>query len=129
MADNFTLDENAIVEIRDYDLLVIKQKLAEIERVEDKISFIELKLKELKGKLDGIAKDIESLDGKIDLNSIEFSKKISIINYKQMIFRNSKFGLLEELVFWKDRFIVKILSEKAKILSDLRNLKQENTTL
>ncbi len=129
MADNFTLDENAIVEIRDYDLLVIKQRLAEIERVEDKISFIELKLKELKGKLDSIAKDIESLDGKIDLNSVEFSKKISIINYKQMIFRNSKFGLLEELVFWKDRFIVKILSEKAKILSDLRALKQENTTL
>jgi len=129
MADNFTLDENAIVEIRDYDLLVIKQRLAEIERVEDKISFIELKLKELKGKLDGIAKDIESLDGKIDLNSVDFSKKISIINYKQMIFRNSKFGLLEELVFWKDRFIVKILSEKAKILADLRALKQENTSL
>lgn len=129
MADNFTLDENAIIEIRDYDLLVIKQKLAEIERVEDKISFIELKLRELKGKLDGIAKDIESLDGKVDLNNIEFSKKISIINYKQMIFRNSKFGLLEELVFWKDRFIVKILSEKAKILTDLRALKQENTLL
>lgn len=46
-----------------------------------------------------------------------------------MIFRNSKFGLLEELVFWKDRFIVKILSEKAKILSDLRTLKQENSAL
>ncbi len=125
MADNFTLDENAIQEIREYDLLVIKQQLHEIERVEDKISFIEQKLKELKGKLDGIAKDIESLDGKIDLNNIEFNKKISIINYKQMIFRNSKFGLLEELVFWKDRFIVKILSEKAKILTDLKALKQE----
>ncbi len=125
MADNFTLDENAIQEIREYDLLVIKQQLHEIERVEDKISFIEQKLKELKGKLEGIAKDIESLDGKIDLNNIEFNKKISIINYKQMIFRNSKFGLLEELVFWKDRFIVKILSEKAKILTDLKALKQE----
>ena len=125
MADNFTLDENAINEIRDYDLLVIKQKLGEIERVEDKISFIEQKLKELKGKLDQIAKDIESLDGKIDMNNLEFNKKISIINYKQMIFRNSKFGLLEELVFWKDRFIVKILSEKAKILTDLKVLKQE----
>jgi hypothetical protein len=125
MADNFTLDENAIVEIREYDLLVIKQKLSEIERVEDKISFIETKLKELKGKLDSIAKDIESLDGKIDLNSVEFNKKISIINYKQMIFRNSKFGLLEELVFWKDRFIVRILSEKAKILTDLKALRQE----
>lgn len=125
MADNFTLDENAINEIRDFDLLVIKQKLGEIDRVEDKISFIELKLKELKGKLDSIAKDIESLDGKIDLNSVEFSKKISIINYKQMIFRNSKFGLLEELVFWKDRFIVKILSEKARILTDLKAIKQE----
>lgn len=125
MADNFTLDENAIIEIREYDLLVIKQKLSEIERVEDKISFIETKLKELKGKLDSIAKDIESLDGKIDLNSVEFNKKISIINYKQMIFRNSKFGLLEELVFWKDRFIVRILSEKAKILTDLKALRQE----
>lgn len=128
MADNFTLDENAINEIRDYDLLVIKQKLGEIERVEDKISFIELKLKELKGKLDQIAKDIESLDGKIDMNNLEFNKKISIINYKQMIFRNSKFGLLEELVFWKDRFIVKILSEKAKILTDLKVLKQEKNS-
>ncbi len=128
MADNFTLDENAINEIRDYDLLVIKQKLGEIERVEDKISFIEQKLKELKGKLDQIAKDIESLDGKIDLNNLEFNKKISIINYKQMIFRNSKFGLLEELVFWKDRFIVKILSEKAKILTDLKVLKQEKNS-
>jgi len=125
MADNFTLDENAINEIRDFDLLVIKQRLGEIERVEDKISFIEGKLKELKGKLDGIARDIEALDGKIDLNNVEFSKKISIINYKQMIFRNSKFGLLEELVFWKDRFIVKIISEKAKILTDLKALKQE----
>lgn len=128
MADNFTLDENAINEIRDYDLLVIKQKLGEIERVEDKISFIEQKLKELKGKLDQIAKDIESLDGKIDMNNLEFNKKISIINYKQMIFRNSKFGLLEELVFWKDRFIVKILSEKAKILTDLKVLKQEKNS-
>lgn len=129
MADNFTLDENAIVEIREYDLLVIKQKLSEIERVEDKISFIETKLKELKGKLDSIAKDIESLDGKIDLNSVEFNKKISIINYKQMIFRNSKFGLLEELVFWKDRFIVRILSEKAKILTDLKALRQEKNVV
>lgn len=128
MADNFTLDENAIVEIRDFDLLTIKQRLSEIERVEDKISFIELKLKELKGKLDSIAKDIESLDGKIDLNGVEFNKRISIINYKQMIFRNSKFGLLEELVFWKDRFIVKILSEKARILTDLKALKQENNS-
>jgi hypothetical protein len=127
MADNFTLDENAINEIRDFDLLVIKQRLGEIERVEDKISFIEGKLKELKAKLDGIARDIESLDGKIDLNNVEFSKKISIINYKQMIFRNSKFGLLEELVFWKDRFIVKIISEKAKILTDLKALKQEKS--
>jgi hypothetical protein len=125
MADNFTLDENAIVEIREYDLLVIKQKLSEVERVEDKISFIETKLRELKGKLDSIAKDIESLDGKIDLDSVEFNKKISIINYKQMIFRNSKFGLLEELVFWKDRFIVRILSEKAKILTDLKAIRQE----
>jgi len=129
MADNFTLDQNAIDEIRDYDLLVIKQKLNEIERVEDKISFIEFKLKELRTKLDSIAKDIESLDGKIDMNNIEFNKRISIINYKQMIFRNSKFGLLEELVFWKDRFIVKILSEKAKILTDLRALKQEKDTV
>lgn len=79
MADNFTLDENAIVEIRDFDLLVIKQKLGEIERVEDKISFIELKLKELRGKLDSIAKDIESLDGKIDLDSVEFSKKYQLL--------------------------------------------------
>ena len=126
MADNFTLNEQAIEEIKDFDLLAIKQKLSEVVRVEDKISYIELKLKELKNKLDSIAKDIESLDGEIDLDNIEFSKKVSIINYKQMIFRNSKFGLLEELVFWKDRYIVKVLSDKAKLQSELNNLKQNN---
>ncbi len=113
------LDKSALEVIRKYDILFIKDSLLKIETVEKKIRYLEDTNKELKKLVEELNLSLQKVSLQ-NIPAIDLERKLSIINFKNLLYRNARFSVLEELVFWKDQYLIKLIAEKNRLNQKLR---------
>lgn len=115
------LDKTALDIIRKYDISTIKEKVSTFDSVEKKIKYLEETNRELKKLIEELTLSLEKISLK-NIPAVEFEKKLSVISYKNLMYRNARFTVLEELLFWKDQYLVKLIAEKSRINQKLREV-------
>lgn len=113
------LDLSAIEIIRKYDISFIRENVASFDSLEQKIRYLEDTNRELKKLMVELNLSLEKISLK-NIPAIDFEKKLSVISYKNLMYRNARFTVLEELLFWKDQYLIKLIAEKNRLSQKLR---------
>jgi seryl-tRNA synthetase len=119
MSKTELLDYSALETIKRFDSSTIKENVAAFSSIEQKIRYLEETNKELKKLIEELTLSLEKIS-LTNIPAIEFEKRLSVVSYKNLIFRNARFTVLEELLFWKDQYIIKIIADKNRLSQKIR---------
>ncbi|MFH0736003.1 MAG: hypothetical protein V1773_16135 [bacterium] len=115
MKSTFVFDEEAMNEINEYDIGTIRSKIHEMDSIEKRIEFLEISIEKVNEILYIISTDIEEYFSDEGGNDQDTQKNISVANYKQLVLRNSRYFLVEELIIWKNELILNLKNELAEL--------------
>ncbi len=119
MKSTFVFDEETMNEINEYDISNIRSKIHEMDSLDDRIAFLELSIEKVNESLYIITTDLEEFFSEEGSNDQDTQKNISVANYKQLVLRNSRFFLVEELIIWKNELINQLKIELAELKKQL----------
>jgi hypothetical protein len=104
----FNLDEQTMQEINSFDISNIRNVILAMNSLEDRISYLEECLQKINELVFEISTDLEEYFSDNE-NSIELTQQdISAANYKQLLLRNYRFFILEEMIIWKNEQIAEL---------------------
>ena len=103
--------ESIFLELDAFEPARIKHQLRFIPRVEAKIEYVKDMLNKVTEELYKTGQQIEDFDKNPISDDKKATQFVSLINYKFLLLRNSKFALLEELVDLQDGYIAELTKE------------------
>ncbi|HPN38670.1 MAG TPA: hypothetical protein PL041_09715 [Melioribacteraceae bacterium] len=104
----FNLEEETMKEINNFDISNIRNIILEMDSLEDRISYLEECLGKINDLVYEISTDLEEYFSDNE-NSVELTQQnISAANYKQLLLRNYRFFILEEMIIWKNEQIAEL---------------------
>lgn len=101
----FKFDENTLQEINEFDINAVRQKILNMESLESRVDYINNLLEKVSECIYEISVDIEDFFSDENSNDEETQRSLSVANYKQLILRNARYALMEELIIWKNEII------------------------
>ncbi len=104
----FNLDEETMQEINNFDISNIRTVILEMNSLEDRISYLENCLSKINDLVYEISTDLEEYFSDNDSNLELTQQNISAANYKQLLLRNYRFFILEEMIIWKNEQIAEL---------------------
>lgn len=104
----FSLDEETMKEINSFDISSIRSVILEMNSLEDRISYLEECLSKINDLVYEISTDLEDFFSDNESNAELTQQNISAANYKQLLLRNFRFFILEEMIIWKNEQIAEL---------------------
>ncbi len=111
----FSLDEATMQEINSFDINNIRNVILEMSSIDDRIDYLENCLVKINDLVFEISQDLEEYFSDNESNDELTKQNIAAANYKQLLLRNYRFFILEEMIIWKNEQIAELkqmLNEK-----------------
>jgi len=105
---SFLLDDMTMEGINEFDISVVREKLRGEGTVEGKIERLEEMFLKINDLIFEISTDIEDLFIEEKGNDENTKLYLSIANYKQLVLRNYRYVILEEMIIWKNELILEL---------------------
>ncbi len=105
LKNTFKFDESTLQEINEFDINSVRQKILNMESLDNRVEYINSLLEKVSECIYEISVDIEDFFSDDNSNNEETQRSLSVANYKQLLLRNARYALMEELIIWKNEII------------------------